>query len=177
MTDEYDELRRLTADAVRQAQAELARQFGADRLHGFALCTDDDVSTLFHTACTRSWVEEREPKYEGIGCIYVEWEQTASDTLFESASELVAGLANAEQADEEAWAAARDRRFAALVRGLQDCRDAGLFDADALLCCGSTDPSEHLEALAMQAVDRLNQPAAADQFAEHLGYEHHRTTG
>lgn len=47
-------------------------------------------------------------------------------------------------------------------------------DSDTLLCCGSTDPSEEMEMLAIRAVDRLNTTATADAFAEHLGYEEHR---
>jgi hypothetical protein len=43
-----------------------------------------------------------------------------------------------------------------------------------LLCCGDTDPSYHMESLAMNAVDKLNLPVVADQFAKYLGYSHHR---
>jgi hypothetical protein len=174
MTDQYDELKLLVADAVRQARKELSQQYGSDKLFAFALCTDDDVRTLYHVACTQKWVQERDSHYPGIGFIYVEWEQDASDSVFRPLSEKVAELANQEYASDQAWADARDRRFDAFVLALNDCRNEGIFDDDTLLCCGSTDPSGHMEALAMEAVDKLNIRAVADQFAEHLGYSEYR---
>ncbi len=62
-----------------------------------------------------------------------------------------------------------------LVLGLQDCRKEGIFDRKTLLCVGSTDPSDHLEALAMHAVDALNSKSVANEFARALGYERHRS--
>ena len=50
----------------------------------------------------------------------------------------------------------------------------GAFDPDTLLCVGSTDPSDHLEALAMRGVDALNSAGVANKFASALGYELHR---
>ena len=146
-------------------------EFGADPLHGFALCTDDDVMTLFSAACTKSWVAEREADYEAIGYIYTEWEQGSGDSHFNSISDTVAELA----ADDENSTV--EQRFEAFVLALEDCRNEGLFDPDTLLCCGSTDPDDEMEMLAMRAVDRLNSTANADKFAEHLGYEEHRENG
>jgi hypothetical protein len=61
-----------------------------------------------------------------------------------------------------------------MVLALKDCRDEGLFDENTLLCAGSTDPSDELERLDMDSVDRLNTAAIADQFAAAPGYEEHR---
>lgn len=82
---------------------------------------------------------------------------------------MVASLAN-EDKDEYAC----DNRFEAFVCALKECRDEGIFDDDTLLCCGSTDPSDHMEMLEMNAVDRLNSKEIADKFAEYLGYEEYR---
>lgn len=171
-----DELRALTADAVRKAQVELFEQFGSDALFSFALCTDDDVRTLYHVACTKEWVEMNKQNYPEIGYIYVEWEQSADGALFDNIGEKLATLADQDYPSDEEWVAARDRRFELLVQALHDCRNEGIFTENTLLCVGSTDPSNELECLAMNAVDRLNPNRLADQFAEALGYEAYRHT-
>ena len=169
-----DELRTSTVDAIRRATSELRTQVGDSRLFGFALCTDDDVRTLYHVACTTDWVKEKEKSYADIGFVYVEWTLSASYAPFDAISQRLAALADQTHASDDYWAAARDRRFDALVLALSDCRNAGIFDPETLLCVGSTDPSDHLEALAMKAVDAVNLSAIADKFAKALGYEKYR---
>lgn len=158
--------------AVRQAASELQSRDSA--LFGFALCTDDDVRTLYHVACTRDWVREQQVDYADIGFIYVEWTESADHAPFDAISRQFAALANDAYANDAEWAAARDRRFSLLVSALRECRDAGAFSSDTLLCAGSTDPSDHLEALAMSGVDAVNSKVIADRFATALGYEQHR---
>ena len=167
MFDVHENLRRCTVDAIRKACVDMANEYGSDKLAAFALCTDDDVMTLYSVACTQSWVREREPDYAGIGCIYVEWDQTAGGSHFDAISTTVAALAG----DDGSTAR---QRFDAIALALGDARNEGLFDSDVLLCCGSTDPSDEMEMLAMRAVDRLNANTTANAFAKHLGYERHR---
>lgn len=174
--DTNKELRVATVAAIRHAVAEFRREHPIGDLFGFALCVDDDLRTLYQVCCTRQWVHDRDGDYPGIGFIYVEWEDSADEALFEPLSQRLATLADAPHSSDAAWANERDGRFESLVLALKDCREDGLFAPDTLLCVGSTDPSAHLEALAMTAVDRLNLPLVADQFAAHLGYEMHRKT-
>lgn len=143
-------------------------------IFGFSLCTDDSLCTLFQVSCTRQWVQEEEGDYPGIGFIFTEWKDSADDALFQKLSDRLAALANAPHESDAERARVRDERFEALVLALSDARKQRLFADDTLLCVGSTDPSEHLESLAMDAVDRLNTRAIVDQFAEHLGYEVYR---
>jgi hypothetical protein len=164
----------LTAAAIQKAKDQIDEKFGNAALFGFALCTDDDVRTLYHVACTRDWVAEREEGYPDIGYIYVEWTESGDDTLFDEINAILSQLADQDHGCDKGWAAARNKRFESLVAGLSDCRQAGLFDEPTLLCVASTDPSDHLEALAMHAVDRLNTTEVAGRFAEALGYEKHR---
>lgn len=173
MPHPLEELRIQIADAVRQAVAELRSDHA--ELSGFALCTDDDVRTLYHVACTRDWVRKNEGDYPEIGFIYVEWTHSADAAPFDAISRQFAALADADYASEEAWAAARDQRFKLLVSALRDCREGDAFAPETLLCAGSTDPSEHLEALAMSGVEAVNTADVANQFASALGYEKHRT--
>lgn len=172
--DPNEQIRSDVALAVCKAVSDLLSGYAKEDLFGFALCTDDDLRTVYHVACTRSWVAERDVGYPGIGFIYVEWEDSADDSLLEKASVRFTKLADERYQNDAAWADARDKRFEALVLALMDCRKDGLFAEDTLLCVGSTDPSEHLEALTMHAVERLNSLTIANQFAEHLGYEKHR---
>lgn len=172
MPHQLEELQIQIASAVRQAAAELRSR--DSELFGFALCTDDDVRTLYHIACTRDWVREKEVGYPDIGFIYVEWTLSGSDAPFDAISRQFATLADETYASDTDWATARDQRFHLLVSALRDCREAGAFSPDTLLCAGSTDPSEHLEALAMSGVDAVNAADVADEFARALGYEKHR---
>jgi hypothetical protein len=172
MTPPLDELRNEIISAIRQAAAEL--QGSNSALFGFALCTDDDVRTLYHVACTRDWVSEKEVGYPDIGFIYVEWIHSASNAQFNVISQKFGTLADSTYASDMDWSAARDQRFNLLVSALRDCRETGAFSPGTLLCAGSTDPSDHLEALAMNGVDVVNTPAIANQFARALGYEKYR---
>lgn len=175
MTDQELQIRAATRNSVQQAAQVLIDRNRQSRLFGFALCTDNDVRTLYHVACRVDWVREKEASYPDIGFIYVEWPESASEEPFNTISSQLANLADQTSSDDEAWAAARDRRFDALVLAMQDCRSACTFDSETLLCVGSTDPSSHLEGLAMQAVEKLNTPSVVDQFARALGYEAHRS--
>jgi hypothetical protein len=168
-------LRDATAKAVRRAAKSLHKRNSGGGLFGFALCTDDEVRTLYHVACTVGWVREKEPSYPDIGFVYVEWPDSAPDGPFKKIAQELAELDDAAYSSDQEREAARDRRFNALVLALQDCRNEGLFDQNTLLCAGSTDPSDHLESLAMHAVDALNIKSVADEFARALGYESYRS--
>jgi Domain of unknown function (DUF4303) len=173
MTRQLVEAQVQLVSAIRQAATELrGRNL---ELFGFALCTDDDLRTLYHAACTRDWVREMEVGYPDIGFIYVEWTQAASELPFGAIGRQFARLADDTYASEMDWASARDQRFNLLVSALRECREAGDFPLDTLLCAGSTDPSEHLARLAMRGVDALNRADLANRFARALGYEKHRT--
>lgn len=172
MLNKIEALQNQLTAAVRQTAAEL--RSGDSELFGFALCVDDDVRTLYHIACNRDWVRENMVDDPDIGFIYVEWPLSASDAPFDAISKQFAALADETCASDEEWAAARDQRFHLLVSALRECREAGAFSSETLLCAGSTDPSGHLEALAMSCVDAVNPVDIADKFARALGYEKHR---
>jgi hypothetical protein len=172
MPHQLTELQIQISSVVRQAAAELRSH--TSELFGFALCTDDDVRTLYHAACTRDWVREKEVGYPDIGFICVEWTNSATNAPFDAISRQFAKLADETYASDTDWAAARDQRFDLLVSALRDCREAGAFIPETLLCAVSTDPSDHLEALAMKGVDVVNATVIADQFARALGYDKHR---
>jgi len=169
-----DEVRRLTGSAIRRAAEELRKSGDTSDLFGFALCTDDDVRSVYHVASTREWVRQEEAHYPGIGFIYVEWVHSANEQLFDAVSSALGTHADQDYGSAAGGNAARDRRFQSLVLALKDCRDEGVFDENTFLCVGSTDPSEHLESLAMKGVDLINPKILADQFANALEYGKYR---
>jgi Domain of unknown function (DUF4303) len=172
MTSSLENLRIQLTGAVLQAEAELRSR--NSELFGFALCTDDDVSGVYHVACTQDWVLEKQAVYPDIGFIYTDWTLKADDAPFDIISRKFAELGDEDCANDKDWSAARDERFNLLVLALGDCRVPGAFAPDTFLCAGSTDPSGHLEALAMKGVEALNTPLRASEFARALGYEKYR---
>lgn len=167
-----EKLQAQCVDAILQAAQEF-RTENAD-LFGFSLCTDDGVSTLFHIACTKDWVLDHCVDDPDIAYISVEWTLYADKTQFRAVSRQLSALSEEDEDSPDAWEAARDRRFGMLVSALKECRDAGAFSPETLLSAGSTDPSEDLQAMAMNAVDELNKPEIADRFAKAHGYEKYR---
>jgi hypothetical protein len=158
------ELSRLVTEAIRTAATDLGGAFGKSELFGFALCTDDDVRTLYHVACTKHWVKDRgDPD---TGYLYTEWTQGAKSDSFESLSQEVGRLADIRYPTDAEWARARDERFEALARSLLECRRDEVFEATMFLCVGSTDPSKHMKQLAIDAVERLNSAETAQQAKE-----------
>lgn len=168
MDKKNNELMKLAVDAIEKAATILNSQYGRENIFGFALCTDDEVGSLYHVACTKDWVEEATKKqYPEIGYISVEWKQTAGSEIFDP---VVKWLNNAGPDRFQK----RDDNFESLVLAIEECKKRGLFTDDTLLCIGSTDPSGQMEMLAMRAVDRLNKKTVADNFAQALMYEAYR---
>ena len=166
---EYNEkLKSLLVSAIKKTKKELDDKYGADKLFGYALCTDDAVTTLYHIACTKSWVEDRKPKYEEIGYISVEWEQSGDDSHFDAAYDEI--LRNYESGghEDDSFEKLRDQRFESFVQALKQCREENTFDEETHLSAGGTDPSDHLELLEMRGIDRINPKALADLLAKGL---------
>ncbi|AFT68597.1 hypothetical protein B5T_00310 [Alloalcanivorax dieselolei B5] len=175
MMADIAELQREIYEAIRAVKKQLDASLGDDPLFGFALGTDDDVRGVHHIAASESWVESNKVDYPEIGFVFTDWEQAGDDEAFAPISNRFRELMDMEYANSQDWGAARDQRFELLVRALIDCRKDGVFAATTLLDVGSTDPSEHMERLEMQAIERLNAPAMADRLAEALCLEAYRT--
>lgn len=158
--------------AILQAVQEFRAQ-NAD-LFGFALCTNDEVSTLFHVACTKDWVRNCSADNPDKAYISVEWTSEADRTSFRVISNQLSVLSQRDEDLPEEWEAARNRRFSLLVSALKECRAADAFSPETLLCAGSTDPCEELQAMEMRTVEELNRAEIADRFAVAHGYDKYR---
>ena len=173
MNDYDNKIKDFTVKAIKEVKSQLDKQFGDDRLFGFAIGTDDDVMSIYNAACTQSWVQENSKDYESVGYIFTEWVQSGNEKLFDAAYDLILSHYEDEKHDAD-FGKFRDIRFESLVRALKECRDEGIFDENTLLVVGSTDPSDYLEELEMRAVDLLNNKSVADKFAKALGYSEYR---
>ena len=169
--DHDPKIRELARNAIRSTMQQISCDIGDEKIHGYALCTDDDVCGVYHIYCTKSWVDEKSAGYNEIGYISVEWEGQGDDSLFDPTNDLIRISYSDRESD---FPAERDKRFESLVLALKDCRDLGIFDAQTHISVGSTDPSDHLEFLEMRGIDRLNKKTLADELAKALLFEKYR---
>lgn len=161
---DHDRVRDETAAAIRDAMKEIGDKLPTEALFGFALCTDDDVMTLYHVFACRSWVAAQEKDYPEIGYIAVEWQQTSTEARFDTVNKMLRAWSNADSS-----IAAIEARFAALRAGMKSCRDARLFDRATLLSVSSTDPGDAMVRLALDAARALNEKDVADRYAAVMG--------
>src|SRR5262245_29088565 len=141
-------------NAIRQGVAEIVAARHGEHLSGFALCTDDDLSTLYHVACTREFSSRRRD-IDDIDLIPTEWEYNEGDDAFAPSGRILALRLEAART-QNAFGHHVDRAFGDLTVALMVAREESLVPADALLVVTSTDPGEHLVRLAVEAGRRLN---------------------
>jgi len=162
---EIGHLTQSVAAAIRAAVSEAGTAHGPDLLHGFGLCTDNDVRTLYHVYATKDWASEREASNPEIGLIAAEWLQQSDESEFDAISRQLADWA---QSDEQTGPIHPDRgpmiRFRVLFQALKICRDEGLFTPDTFLCVGSTDPDPLMVDLTCAAAPLLNLPEVASAY-------------
>lgn len=166
MRVDVDIVRQATVEAIRQAAAEAYQTITKDELFGFAICTDDDVDSVYHVYATREWVQSREADYPEIGFISVEWTQASEDTLFLPLSTVFRNWAST---DDQNYDVDGSRRFGVLVDAMMTCRREGLFDPRTLLTVSSTDPDALMEKLACDAGRLLNNEAVAEAYCRAMG--------
>src|SRR5262245_31652450 len=150
MASGYDDLTAKVREAVEASLAQLCDQGVLEDLAGYALCTDDDLVTLYHVAVTRSTLHAR-PDYGDLWLMPVDWELAADDRLFAPAyARLVASSESA--SDHVAHVRCT---FEALVQALLAIRSRALLPVAATLIVTSTDPGPMLQELADDAILRL----------------------
>lgn len=138
--------------AIRESVNVLCLALGAPEISGYALLTDDNLSTLGCSVVTKDYLEEVGGLRE---CIEpVDWphfpKSAAMDSLGRKLGELSA------QTSPEQNVSFVGGVFNDLVKALMESRDDGLFTREAFLTVLSTDPSEYLEILERGAVKVLN---------------------
>lgn len=151
---DYAELVRLVEAGVEQTARALANEHASKPLIGYALLTDDEVSTLAHAAC----MAEHAPS--GVGDIRfqpVEWSLSAGNEPLEPAYELL--VRRAQLDGEDGHHTQSDRAFECLIEALARARARGVFAGNVFLSVLSTDPHPEMERLEHAGILRLNSPA------------------
>lgn len=151
-----EELVELVRVGSLEALAALQTEASEDPLVGFALCTDDDVSSLFHVGCTIRYVDASEEV--DVRFNPNDWQQTGN--ISPIALDLVSRHFNERPAEPtpDQWRTARDSNFGVLVEGLLRARRDSPPGNSVFLTVCSTDPSNHMEALEEAAILLLNPP-------------------
>lgn len=170
-----DSLTQAAMTAVRATWTQLLEKYRGERVIGYALCTDDCLMTLYHVGCTAEFCA-RHPIADAH-VAPVEWEQSGDDRQFDAAYTLLVDRYETASAEDRralegketgtyldfvggaAFTRHVDQSFGCLVSALRQLRKDELFPENVFLCVTSTDPSEHLYALATAAVRELNAPA------------------
>ena len=145
-----EELLRNIKDTVRRTVATLEDRQPQETLAGYALLTDDDVTTLTSAAVT-----EEALALDASGDLLfcpTDWPYQQESASFALASQTLRATDRGDASRKRA-----DLAFATLVQALVDLRAEGLFSAGVFLSVLSTDPSPHLEELERSSVQRLNQ--------------------
>ena len=163
----FESLRQAAVDAIRLGAFAAYKTIDKKSLFGFAICTDNELGSVFHVYATREWVSEREAEYPEIGFISVEWEQGFDDDPFLALSSVFRKFADsAYHLPDREYENNRIVRFRVLVEAMRVCRDEGLFDANTLLSVDSTDPDDLMTKLACEAARHLNIPAIAEAYLQ-----------
>jgi hypothetical protein len=155
------ELLQAVKGAVRQTVAAIGARRPGDSLAGYALLTDDSLTTLTYTAVTKEALTLSGADDLLFSPTDWPWDESSS---FEPASQRLRATGAASDSPEHVNAA-----FATLVQALADLQAEGIFSREVFLSVLSTDPSPHLEALERASVERLNHPdlvEARERFLE-----------
>ncbi len=153
----YEKLTELVVAAIPATLARIGEAHAGEHLTGYALLTDDALSTLSHVACTEeSLSEKKHVRFAEVSP--VEWTIDDGRGAFDDARAMLSSLYRATSSAPTALGEHVERAFAALVTALAHAKASGHFGEDVVLVVTSTDPSEELEELASRAVADLNAP-------------------
>lgn len=140
----------LTDTIERGARSALTTILGAhpgENLIGFALCTDDDLWTLYAAATTHEAGLTPEEQF-----VPVDWPYEESSPFREAS-----GLLKNRPIGSD-----YDAYFRTITRALQRMRDQSVFAPTTFLAVLSTDPGPIQRRLAREAILTLNSPEVAE---------------
>jgi hypothetical protein len=125
-----------------------------DPLLTFALCTDDDVSSVFHIGCTERFA--RASELPDVRFLPNDCEQTGDCSP--AALDIVSGEFQRDdrRPSGPGWGKARDEDFNAMAEGLAAARATGRIPDSVFVTVMSTDPSDHMLSLEESWLPLLN---------------------
>jgi len=156
MNSAYEELLRQVHEAIRETMMALRTEHRAEALAGYALLTDDDLSTLGYLAVTQEALIQN-PEPDLLFCP-TDWPYEPRREAFRRPDRSLRRLADA--GDSELHV---DEAFGTLVRALAEARLEHQLGPEVFLTVLSTDPSDYLEELETNAVGQLNSKAIVEQ--------------
>jgi len=159
----------MVLDAVRSTVAAIRDAHPSETLSGYALCTDDSLSTLSHIACTHEFIDAHRAAFPDVDVIAVAWEYAEGSDAFDGARALLTEKYAAVAGNEELFERHVSEVFGALLIVLRRARDEGLFQDDVLVYATSTDPGPALEELALNGVIALNTPSWIERWRAAMG--------
>jgi hypothetical protein len=145
--------------AARRGLAALVQAHPGERLAGYALCTDDDLRTVYAVGCTREFLADQPADRLFLP---TEWPDGDDDASFEEARQTM--YARADAAVGTAFGQHVLQSFAALVAALRQLRLENRVGDDVFLVALSTDPGELLTALEDAGVRDLNPAGLYDRW-------------
>jgi len=140
---------------IRTTLESLAQAHPGETLVGYALCTDDDLSSLLFRAITAEAMAAS--NVEDVLWQPTEWPYNDGDDAFASLSEeLFAAAGSARNQRTHV-----SKNYRCLVDSLGECRSEGVFGEEVFLSALSTDPSEYMERMEDRWAARINAAQVA----------------
>lgn len=149
----------VTGAVVRCIEALLDAHRG-ETLQAFALCVDDSISSLFHTACT---AEAFARSKRDIFATPTDWPYEEGAAEFDTVQEILRGNYET-RSKSDGFLEHLEDSFDALVAGLQGARAVGFLSADGLLLVCGSDPGPGMVAREADGVRRLNSSATVVRY-------------
>lgn len=158
------DLRDQLVTAIELSVETVAKSHPGDPVVRYALCTDEDIRSVYSTACTASMAEGFGLQAQGFWP--AEWCRVEHYKQFSEANTLLERLADEGYAAEgddvppdadhlRPW---KGELFAALVAALSEHRERGTFGPGVLLLAMSHDPGDWLEVRIDAATKSVNSP-------------------
>jgi hypothetical protein len=155
-----DTLAELVAKASAAALGRVRSEHGTERLCGFALCTDDNFTTLYPVACTDEFVASQgDPN---VAYFPTEWTYDEGTELFDGVRQALQDRGGRGLEEHVA------QSFRALVRGLLRIRGEADVPSDVFLAVLSTDAGPQLQSLQEEGIRALNAAKVADAWKSAL---------
>ncbi len=150
--------------AIIRNLSDIAQEVSHAEIEGYAICTDDDLITIFGVATTRDFASSVDSSLR-YGA--VEWPYGYKSNAFDEARLELAR--RYEVVGSESFPRHVEESFEMIVEALSRVRASGILAKDCLLYACSTDPGPHLEIMEMKSLWRLNSPEGVGKWEETHG--------
>lgn len=157
-------------EAIEASVAAVAAAHQGESISGYALLTDDELSTLSHLACTEEYLLRHSGPPE-TRWIAVNWPYSEGHERFRATGEeLRQWHLQVEEASDDEFNDHVRGSFEGITRALEQARARGILPSGALVLACSTDPGPSLRRLAVGAARALNSSDNFENWKSGMGY-------